>query len=103
MVHSVSATEARVRFGELLRRVVEDRETIVVERGGEPQVVVLPIAEYLSLRSVGQPADWRAALMTAVSVGEKIACRQAGRSVTPSEEVLAQVREDRDEQLVDLR
>ena len=32
----VSATEARVHFGELLRRVAEGRETVFVERGGQP-------------------------------------------------------------------
>ena len=36
MVRRVSATEARIRFGELMRRAVEDKEAIIVERGGKP-------------------------------------------------------------------
>jgi len=34
MARRVSATEARIRFGELMRRAVEDKEAIIVERGG---------------------------------------------------------------------
>ena len=33
MIRRVSATEARIRFGELMRRAVEDKEAIVVEWG----------------------------------------------------------------------
>ena len=33
MARRVSATEARIRFGELMRRAVEDKEAIIVERG----------------------------------------------------------------------
>ncbi len=42
----VSATEARAHFGELMCRVVEEREPVIVERAGKPQVVVLPMATY---------------------------------------------------------
>ncbi len=46
----MSATEARVHFGELMRRVVEGQEPVIVERGGKPKVVVLSVAEYERLR-----------------------------------------------------
>ena len=36
MARRVSATEARIRFGELMRRAVEDKEAIIVERGESP-------------------------------------------------------------------
>lgn len=45
---SVSATEARVHFGELIRRAREEGP-ITVERGGEPQVVVLSVEHYARL------------------------------------------------------
>ncbi len=62
-VRAISATEARVRFGDLLRRVVEEQTPVVVERGGKPRVVMLSIEEYDRLRA-GQapPEDWRSQL-----------------------------------------
>jgi prevent-host-death family protein len=36
MKRTVSATQARIHFGELMRRVVESQEPIIVERGGKP-------------------------------------------------------------------
>lgn len=41
----MSATEARVHFGEVLRRVTEDHEVVIVERGGTPSAAVIPIQE----------------------------------------------------------
>ena len=52
----LSATEARVHFGALLRRVVEQDETVVVERGGKPQVVVMSMPAYERLQSCRQTA-----------------------------------------------
>jgi prevent-host-death family protein len=46
----ISATEARVHFGEIFRRVTENDETIIVERNGKPGLVILPIHEYEALR-----------------------------------------------------
>lgn len=57
----VSATEARIRFGELMQRATETQEPIVVERGGKPYVVVLSVAEYERLLA-GQQERSRTAL-----------------------------------------
>jgi len=64
MATTISATEARIHFGELMRRVVERGEPVIVERGGKPEVVVLSIAEYERLRT-SQTSDWRTALNVA--------------------------------------
>jgi len=45
----ISATTARVRFGELLDAVNDKGETVIVEKSGEPLAVVIPIAEYRRL------------------------------------------------------
>ena len=42
----VSATTARVRFGELLDAVKDRGETVIVEKNGEELAAVIPIAEY---------------------------------------------------------
>lgn len=39
MPKTVSATEARIHLGALLRDIAEQGETIIVERGGKPQAV----------------------------------------------------------------
>jgi prevent-host-death family protein len=41
----VSATEARVHFGEILRRVGVNGETVFVEKAGRLQAVVIGAAE----------------------------------------------------------
>jgi prevent-host-death family protein len=43
---TVSATEVRVHFGELLRTVAEEGATYVVEWSGRPQAVVICHEEY---------------------------------------------------------
>lgn len=45
----VSATTARVRFGELLDAVKDRGETVIVEKSGEPHAAVIPISEYRRL------------------------------------------------------
>jgi len=97
----VSATEARIRFGELMRRVTEEQEAIIVERSGKPHVVVLSVAEYERLLA-GQEArrDWRELVRQA---RERIETELGGRELTPAEEIVRQVREKRDARLLDLR
>jgi prevent-host-death family protein len=48
-MRSVSSTEARVHFGDLLTRVEREGEGVVVERGGRQAAVILSIAEYKRL------------------------------------------------------
>jgi prevent-host-death family protein len=101
MERRMSATEARVRFGELMRWVVESGQPVIVQRGGKPHVVVLSIDRYASLLTGQQePEDWRELVRQArtqieVDLGE--------RELTPPEEVLRGVREERDEQLLAVR
>ena len=45
----ISATEARIHFGEILRKVTE-QGPVLVERRGQPQVVILSAADYRKLK-----------------------------------------------------
>jgi len=97
----VSATEARIHFGELMRQAVESHEPIIVERGGSAHVVVLSIAEYERLlREKDQKEDWQELVSQA---REQIEADLGGRELPPPEEILRQLREERDEQLLALR
>jgi prevent-host-death family protein len=43
----VSALRARASFGELLRRVEDERRSIVIEKRGTPKAVLLNIRDYV--------------------------------------------------------
>jgi prevent-host-death family protein len=45
----VSALRARSHFGKLLRRVDEERRSLVIEKRGTPKAVLLSIRDYVKL------------------------------------------------------
>lgn len=52
MPRVMSATQARMHFGDVMRQVVEDGETVIVERAGKPQVAVISLADLERLREL---------------------------------------------------
>jgi prevent-host-death family protein len=61
----VSALHARANFGNLLRRVDDQRESLVIAKRGTPKAVLISIRDYLKLaapepkvlRLIGEEAD----------------------------------------------
>jgi len=47
----VSALNARANFGKLLRRVEDERRSLVIEKRGTPKAVLLSIRDYVRLAS----------------------------------------------------
>jgi prevent-host-death family protein len=47
----VSALHARNNFGKLLRRVEDERRSLVIEKRGTPKAVLLSIRDYVRLAS----------------------------------------------------
>jgi prevent-host-death family protein len=45
----VSALRARANFGKLLRRVDDERRSLVIEKRGTPRAVLLSIRDYVKL------------------------------------------------------
>ncbi|MHB8527505.1 MAG: type II toxin-antitoxin system Phd/YefM family antitoxin [Candidatus Acidiferrales bacterium] len=45
----VSALRARTYFGKLLRRVEEERRSLIIEKRGTPRAVLLSIRDYVRL------------------------------------------------------
>jgi prevent-host-death family protein len=45
----VSALSARSNFGKLLRRVDDERQSLVIEKRGTPKAVLLSIRDYVKL------------------------------------------------------
>jgi len=61
----VSALHARANFGKLLRRVDDERRSLVIEKRGTPKAVLLSIRDYVKLaapepevlRVIGEQAE----------------------------------------------
>jgi prevent-host-death family protein len=99
MERHMSATAARVHFGEVLRDVTERGATVVVERGGKPQAVVLSLEEYRRLKSdsVEKPR-WKVLLEVAHEQIQK----EGNLPLTPApEDLIREERERRSEQILD--
>lgn len=45
----VSALRARANFGKLLRRVEDERRSVVIEKRGTPKAVLLSVRDYVRL------------------------------------------------------
>lgn len=96
MPTTVSATEARVRFGAMLRRIAEERATYIVERGGERRVVVLSVEEYEDLVAATRGAGRRDALAAAHALGQRVRARRGDAPMRTPEDVIRADREARD-------
>ena len=61
----VSAVRARANFGKLLRRVDDERRSLVIEKRGTPKAILLSIRDYVKLatpepevlRVIGEEAE----------------------------------------------
>ena len=95
----VNATEARVHLGDLLRRVATDGESVIVERGGEPQAVVISLAEYERLKRGDGDDPRRAALRRALAIGDEIQKAALGKGLPPAEDIIDVGRAERDAEL----
>lgn len=93
----VSATEARIRFGELMRRAVETHEPITVERAGKPWVVILSVESYRRLEEARARSDWQDILDRIRALRARIR-----KPAVPPEEVVRKMREERDARLAGL-
>jgi prevent-host-death family protein len=100
METTVTATDARIHFGEMIRRVIEEQDTIIVERGGEPKLVMLSIHEYTRLQNAAQHQD--AWLERIQQVRAHISANIGDREIPASEDIIRQMRDERYGQLPDL-
>jgi len=103
MPRVVSATEARIRFGELMRRAVEEGEAVIVARGGKPYVAILPFSEYERLKEREKERGWEETVRKILAVGAAIKAARKGEPLPPPEEVIGGMRKERDERLAGMR
>ena len=102
-MEKISATEARIRFGELIRRVAEKGEAIIVEKGGKPSVVVISIDEYTRLKESYKHKKWKDDLEKLRKIVAKIRMKRGDKPLTPPEDIIREIREERDAKFSDMR
>src|SRR4051794_7774983 len=102
MTKTISATEARVHFGEVLDQVESQGARVVIERAGKPVAMLISIEES---RALGKPkADVEALIERArvnrEAIAEWRAKHRPGEPFPDSAETLHELREERDAQLL---
>ena len=95
MNQTISATQARIHFGEIMRRAKTG--PVFVERAGKPEVVVISRLEYDQLVASASPPDWRQLLKEA---HDSIRVLIGNQQLPDPAEMLRLAREERDEQLI---
>lgn len=100
MTAIVGADETTDHFDDVMQRVVREGAAVVVERGGKPYVVVVPVDEYERWREPEPQSTWETLVDEARA---EIRAHLAGRRLPPADEIIREMREERDAQLLDLR
>lgn len=95
MLRTISATKARINFGDVMKQAKIG--PVVVERGGKAEVVVLSKKAYDQLVATNQRKDWRKLLEEA---HKSIRAEIGDRQLSDPAEMLRLAREERDEQLL---
>lgn len=72
-VRIVSATEAKNRFGALIKHAYSEEEHLIVERGGIPVVAIVPMQDYARLVAAEDLAEGERQALT--KSGEAAASR----------------------------
>jgi prevent-host-death family protein len=85
----VSALRARANFGKLLRRVEDERRSLVIEKRGTPKAVLLSIRDYVKLaapepevlRVIGEESESKGTnTLTARQIEQVIKASRTARS-----------------------
>ena len=56
MTRRISALTARTQLGQIMNRAVENNDRFLVERNGEPAVLILSVNDYV--KTFAPPPDW---------------------------------------------
>lgn len=96
MEYTISATNARIHFGDVMRRA--KLGPVIVERSGKAEVVVISKSEYDQLTENAPKEDWQVKL---AKFHEKFRDELAGADLPDPAEIIRQGREDRDKELLD--
>ncbi len=91
----VSATEARVHFGDIMKKAKNG--PVFVERDGKPEAVIISKQEYDRLIKNCPGPDWRKKL---AETHDLIRKELKGRKLPDPSEMLRQARQERDDEIL---
>ena len=77
MTKTVSATEAKNRFGTVLGWVTDGGDEVVVERQGRPQAVIIPFAEYQKVQELRERQRRQEALEQVRRLRDEVSARNS--------------------------
>ena len=95
MLKTISATKARINFGDVMKQA--KIAPVIVERAGKAEVVVISKKAYDQLVAAKSQTDWRK-LLDESRKAVRIALK--GRELPDPAEMIRLGREERDEQLL---
>jgi len=75
MPRTVSASEAKTRFGSIVDWTIEQNDDVIVEAYGKPKVVIMPFAEYERVVKLREKAFREEALARLERLREKVQAR----------------------------
>ena len=56
MTRKITAVTARTQFGQIMNRAVENNDRFLVERNGEPAVLILSVTDFV--KTLAPTPDW---------------------------------------------
>lgn len=95
MQKTISATQARIHFGEIMRQAKVG--PVIVERGGKAEVVVISKKAYDQLIASTTQTDLQKKID---ELHNRIRIELAGRSLPDFTEIIRKGREERDDQIL---
>ncbi len=98
MNKTMSATEARIHFGEVLDEVEEEGARIIIERSGKPAAAIVSMRD-LGLIKVNA-YDRTNAIEKVRALRERIAVHRSGEPLPDATEDIRAMREERDAELL---
>ena len=107
-METMSVVEARRSFSEVMARVAYTGQRVMIERKGRPMMALVSIEDLRRLEELeqgGQSTRMRraAALALATAARARIRAERQGVSVPDSADILERLREERLDELTDLR
>ncbi len=91
-INTVTATEAKNRFGSMLRKAYADAEHVIIERDGIAVAALIPIQDYEQLTDSDELADQAKASATRDRIKAFLAKIESQVPDYPEEQVEADVR-----------
>jgi prevent-host-death family protein len=56
MTRKITAVTARTQFGQIMNRAIDHNERFLVERNGEPAVLIMSLSDFV--KTLAPPPDW---------------------------------------------